>query len=95
MLESAVHRPFATFSGDDLYPDIYTKTAALIQSLVGNHPFIDGNKRTAYVSAFTILMYNNIKITASPKQIVTFMVKVASQNLSVDEITFWLRSHST
>jgi len=94
-LESAVHRPFATFGGEDLYSDIFLKIGALIQSLVKNHPFVDGNKRTAYVSAFTILKYNKVKITASQKEVVKFMVSVANENLSVDEISSWLRSHSS
>ena len=94
MLESAIHRPFATFGGDDLYSDIFLKMGALIQSLVKNHPFVDGNKRTAYVSAFTILKHNKVKITASQKEVVKLMVSVANENLSVDEISSWLRSHS-
>lgn len=94
MLESAVHRPFATYGGEDLYPDIFLKCAALIQSIIKNHPFIDGNKRTAFVSAYTVLMKNNIKISATEKEIVKFVVEVANKNLSVDEISNWLQGHS-
>jgi death-on-curing protein len=50
LLQSAVSRPKATFGGKDLYPDIFHKAAALMESLVKNHPFIDGNKRTAITS---------------------------------------------
>lgn len=46
LLESAVARPQATFEGNDLYSDIFSKAAALMESLIGNHPFVDGNKRT-------------------------------------------------
>ena len=95
MLESAVHRPFATFAGEDLYPDMFLKIGALIQSLVKNHPFVDGNKRTAYVSAFTVLKYNQVKITATQKEVIKLMISVANENLSVDEISSWLRSHSS
>ena len=95
MLESAVHRPFATYGGEDLYPDIYLKCSALIQSIVKNHPFVDGNKRTAFVSAYSVLLKNNIRISASEIEVVKFMVDVANKNLSVDEISSWLKSHCT
>ena len=50
LLESAVERPQASAFGEDAYPDIHTKAAALLQSLAGNHPFVDGNKRTAFLA---------------------------------------------
>lgn len=94
MLESAVHRPFATFAGEDLYKDIYLKAAALVQSIVKNHPFLDGNKRTAFSSAYIFLKKNGLKINALEKEIIKFMVSVANENLSVDEISSWLKNHS-
>ena len=56
MLESAIHRPFATFDGEDLYPNLFFKAGALIQSLVKNHPFVDGNGRAARAIA-TLIMF--------------------------------------
>lgn len=94
MLKSAYGRPFATFAGRDLYDGIYMKVGAFIQSVVKNHPFLDGNKRTAYSSAYTLLKINGVRITASEKEIVKFMVSVANHNLSVDEISSWLKKHS-
>ncbi len=93
MLESAVHRPFATFGGEDLYPDIYQKAGALIQSIVKNHPFIDGNKRAGFTSAYTFLKINGLSLTASEKEAVKCMVNVANKNLSVDEIASWLKTN--
>ena len=46
LLESAVARPQTSFSGEDLYPGLFTKAAALMDSLINNRPFLDGNKRT-------------------------------------------------
>lgn len=94
MLESAVHRPFATYADSDLYSDLYLKSGALIQSIVKNHPFIDGNKRTAFVSAFTLLKINSVRLIASEKEVIKFMLQVANENLSVDEISVWLKKHS-
>ena len=94
MLESAIHRPFATYAGNDLYPSVFSKAGALIQSIVKNHPFLDGNKRTAFSSAFLFLKLEGVLITANQKQVVEFMVSVANKNLSVDEIASWLKSHT-
>ncbi|MEA4884428.1 MAG: type II toxin-antitoxin system death-on-curing family toxin [Clostridia bacterium] len=55
---SAVHEPRQTFEGKELYPDLMTKAAALMRSLIGNHPFIDGNKRTAVIAVLVFLAHN-------------------------------------
>jgi len=94
MLKSAVARPFATFGGEDLYPGVFMKCAALIQSIVKNHPFLDGNKRTAFVSSTVLLKLNKYNLTVTQKEAVKFMVRVANENLSVDEISSWLKKHS-
>lgn len=91
MLESALGRPFATFGGHDLYADIFLKAGALIQSVVKNHPFVDGNKRTAWVSAVALLKMKGWQIIAKEDEVVEFMVRVANENLSVDEIARWLK----
>jgi death on curing protein len=56
--QSALARPFQTFDGKELYPGIVSKTAALIESILINHPFIDGNKRTAYTVGRILLLSN-------------------------------------
>lgn len=94
MLKSAVYRPFATFAGQDLYVDIYLKSAAFIQSIVKNHPFLDANKRTAFSATYVFLKRNGILISASQKTVVKFMVQVANKNLSVDEISSWIKRNS-
>ncbi len=55
LLESAVLRPRQYFAGVELYPDLPTKAAALFESLIGNHPSVDGNKRTAVAVVETFL----------------------------------------
>ncbi|WP_030547205.1 type II toxin-antitoxin system death-on-curing family toxin [Streptomyces albus] len=62
LLESAVHRPSAAMFGEEAYPDILDKAAALLQSLAVNHPFFDGNKRTAWLSCATFLAINGIQL---------------------------------
>ena len=94
LLESAVARPQATFDGTDLYPTIYEKAAALLQSLLKNHPFVDGNKRTALTSAGVFLKLNGYKLTNTHKEEVEFAVRVDNQHLSLEEIAEWLKKHT-
>lgn len=62
LLESAVHRPSASMFGEEAYPDLIDKAAALLQSLTINHPFFDGNKRTAWLSCVTFLAMNDVQL---------------------------------
>lgn len=62
LLESAVHRPSAAMFGEEAYPDLLDKAAALLQSLAVNHPFFDGNKRTAWLSCVTFLAMNGVDL---------------------------------
>lgn len=93
LLESATARPIATFSANDLYPDLFSKAAALMHSIVKNHPFVDGNKRTAITTAGIFLKFNNYTITASNKALEQFTLKVASDHVAVEEIAEWFREH--
>lgn len=65
LLESAIARPFQTFGGADLYTSIFEKAAALGESLIINHPFIDGNKRTGAVAMAALLQETGIMICAN------------------------------
>ncbi|MFG3038370.1 type II toxin-antitoxin system death-on-curing family toxin [Streptomyces sp. NPDC048330] len=62
LLDSAVHRPSAAMFGEEAYPDLVGKAAALLQSLAVNHPFVDGNKRTAWLSCVTFLAMNGVQL---------------------------------
>ncbi|MCM2413830.1 type II toxin-antitoxin system death-on-curing family toxin [Streptomyces sp. RKAG290] len=62
LLESAAHRPSAAMFGEEAYPDVVDKAAALLQSLAINHPLFDGNKRTAWLSCMTFLAMNGVDL---------------------------------
>ena len=94
LVESAVYRPQATFDGDDLYAGIFDKAAALLQSLLKNHPFVDGNKRTALTSAGVFLKLNGYKLINAKKEEVEFAIRVDNQHLSIEEISKWLEKNS-
>ena len=94
LLESAVERPKVTYGGEDLYPTIFLKAGALLHSLLRNHAFIDGNKRTSVFSAMTFLELNKYIFKAEQKEIVEFALKVEQERLSVEDIAAWLKEHA-
>ncbi len=94
MLLSALGRPQATFEGNDLYPELFTKAAALMDSLVRNHPFVDGNKRTAITSAGLFLRINGYRLVVENEVMVRFTLACAQSLVSLDEISDWLRRYS-
>ena len=94
LVESAVYRPQATFDGDELYAGIFDTAAALLQSLLKNHPFVDGNKRTALTSAGLFLRLNGYKLINAKKEEVEFAIKVDNEHLSIEEISKWLEKNS-
>jgi len=94
MLHSAIERPKATFGGKDLYPTIFEKGAALIQSLILNHPFDDGNKRTAITAAARFFYINGYQLELSLKKSIQFALDIDSQKLSFEEIVSWFKKHA-
>ncbi len=94
LLDSAVNRLRATFDEKDLYPDIFTKAAALGHSLILNHPFVDGNKRTAWEAMHTFIEENGYSLQAEHDEIIELMLKIEDKSLGVDQITSWLQDHS-
>lgn len=94
LVESAVARPKATFGGEYLYISIFDKAATLLQSLLKNHPFVDGNKRTALSSTGLFLEKNGYKLVNQHKEEVEFAIRVDNDNLIVEQISKWLKEHS-
>jgi death-on-curing protein len=92
-LESALAQPFMTFGGNELYPSLAEKAAALGFSLIQNHPFIDGNKRTGHAAMAMFLAMNGYKINASIDEQVEIILSVASGNLNREGFTKWLSDH--
>ena len=93
-LLAALARPRATFERRPLYPSLFEKAAALLESLCQNHPFVDGNKRVAYVAAALFLQQNGWTIESGEDDAVGFMLRVASGKLHKDEIRIWLEEHA-
>ena len=89
-LESAISRPFMTFDQQDLYPSPIEKAAALLESVISNHPFIDGNKRIGYVLMRYFLMENNLDVKATQTEKYEFVIRIAQGQLSFEQIHTWL-----
>ena len=94
LLEAAVARPQATFDGEDLYADLATKAAALMASLVGNHPFVDGNKRVGIAAAAIFLQRNGQRLTATNEAMEAFTLSVAQGQVTVAEISAWFADNT-
>ena len=93
-LESALKRPFQTFDDKELYPTAIDKAAALAESILNNHPFIDGNKRTGYVLMRLFLLQNGQDINATQVEKYEFVISIASSKIRFEEIVSWLEKHS-
>ena len=94
LLRSAVSRPQATFAQEELYPNILLKAAALLESLVNNHPFVDGNKRTGITASALFLQANGYKLNASQKELSDFTLSIAKGVKNIESISLWLERHT-
>ena len=93
LLESSLSRPFQTFDSKDLYPTIVQKAAALIESIVTNHPFIDGNKRIGYVIMRLFLVDNEFDLKSSQDDKYNFVIQIASGLYDFEKICDWISNH--
>ena len=94
LLDSALNRPYQTFDGKELYPTPIDKAAAIIESIVKNHPFTDGNKRTGYVLARLLLMNEQLDIQAEQDQKHELVISISKGDLTFDQIKEWLEKNS-
>lgn len=89
-LEAALARPYMTFDQQDLYPLPEDKAAAIFESLIINHPFIDGNKRTAYVLLRTFLILSGLDIQATEFEKYEMTISASKGELDIDGIKSWI-----
>ena len=92
-LDSALARLFQTFENTELHPTPIDKAAALIENILINHTFIDGNKRTDYILMRLYLIKNGFDIKASKEEKYNFVIKIASGELKFEEIVEWLKKY--
>jgi death-on-curing protein len=93
-LKSVIETPRQTAFGKEQYPSIYEKAAVYVRNIIGDHPFSDGNKRTAITVCGVFLMRNGEKLAAKPKDLEDFTVRIATDRLGIPAIATWLSEHS-
>jgi death-on-curing protein len=91
-LDSALTRPFTSFGGADLFPDLVTKISVLIHTIISFHPFVDGNKRVALAAADVCLRLNGFRLVPST-EIEPFFWSIARGEREVGAIAQWLKAH--
>ena len=93
-LEAALMRPAATFDGEELYPGAIEKAAAIAESILINHPFLDGNKRISYVLMQLVLLENEKEIVATENDKYALIISISKGELNHQAICKWLEEHS-
>lgn len=93
MLQSAINTPFQSFAGQDLYPTVFDKASRLCFGLAKNHPFNDGNKRTAVHTMLVYLYINDILLDYEQIELETVIINVASGKMSSEELSSWIVDH--
>ncbi|RWY57078.1 type II toxin-antitoxin system death-on-curing family toxin [Mucilaginibacter gilvus] len=93
-LEAALARPYMTFDTHNLYPTAIDKATAIFESLIINHPFIDGNKRTAHVLLRLTLMDGNFDLDASLQEKYAMSISASMGEIHFDQIKDWIITHS-
>ena len=78
LLEAAVQRPRASVFGQDAYPDVFSKAAALLHSLARNHPLVDGNKRLAWLATYVLCAKNGVELDADDDAAYDLVTSIAS-----------------
>lgn len=94
LLQSALARPQSSFANQDLYPSILEKAAALFHSLIFNHAFLDGNKRTAMSTTARFLYINGFELAVKEPEFVVFPLRVENKHLPLEEIAEWLKKYA-
>ena len=93
LLKSALGRAYVTFDGNELYPSSVEKAAAIFESIIINHPFIDGNKRTAYTLMRLILLESELDIAAKQEDKYCFVISASKGELRFEQIKNWIQSN--
>jgi len=93
LLDSAIHRPRASLFGQEAYPDVFTKAAALLHSLLSNHALVDGNKRLAWLATYVFCARNGVVLDPDDNEAYHLVTSIASGELEdIEQIAGRLRA---
>ncbi len=93
LVESAIFRPQSTFDGQDLYPTLFEKAAALACSIINNHPFGDGNKRSGLHAMLVFLELNGVETDFTEDALVELGMGIASDTIEEKEVVGILKKY--
>jgi death-on-curing protein len=93
LLDSALSRPKTTLFGEDAYPALELKAAAMVESLILNHPMIDGNKRSSWFALNVFLELNGHQMAASQEEAFEYVLSVATKKLDLQSSAEWIGQH--
>lgn len=93
LLDSALVRAKTRLYGQDAYPTLQLKAAAMVHSVINNHPMVDGNKRSAWVILNFFLVLNNRQLRSSQDNAYEFIMSIAEKRIELEEIAAWLEDH--
>lgn len=93
-LKSVIQAPKQIAFGEEQYPSVYEKAAVYLRNIIGDHPFTEGNKRTAVTVCGIFLSRNGCGLKVNSKDLENFVIQVATDHLGIDEIARWLETHS-
>lgn len=94
LLFSAIARPYQTFDGRELYTTPIEKAAALCESLIVNHPFVDGNKRIGLLATLALLKNFGIETDVPGEDLYNFIISISTGKTNFSDIVHWLQIHS-
>lgn len=95
LLNSPLNAPFQSFGNKEFYPSLLSKAAALCRSIICNHPFVDGNKRTGIHVMLIFLEVNGVQLDYTQQELIDLGLGIAAGNLNVNAILNWLSKHCT
>ena len=93
-LENCVALPMMSIFGTETSPSIWSKAATLLHCIATRHPFVDGNKRTAWTAAKVFLLLNGYRLSATVKNAETTLLGVIQGDIDSEELTDWVEEHS-
>ena len=93
-LEAAVARPWGSSFGEEHFPSPFLKAAALCESIIKRHPFVDGNKRTGTAAGAYLLATNGRRIAVEKGGVAEFAVSIATGSLTLEQMAGWFEDHS-
>jgi len=93
LLHASIERPKASFGGKDLYPNVFAKAASLIHSLILNHPFIDGNKRTGLAAMTWFLKVNEVNLQIASDELLKLVLDIETKKYSIKPLGLWIEKH--